>query len=185
MLRKFSGEEVIKGFIRDYPKIKDDFKKVLYDNGFRWQKDSYHGNEFGMEGLWINYGYRLSIRARWGKINPNAIIYVEKEFFGKVKKFFDSYLTSEGMESENSDYDLLNKGELFEKDEQNDEEKNGGDKNPGKVAETMKNMTKKSPPCKHKSCEHWLDDIHGRNQDHTECLGCRRFYPDRFKERET
>jgi len=117
MLTKFSAEEITKGFIEDYPAIKDDFKKVLYDNGFRWQKDSYQGNGFGMEGLWINYGLRLSIRARWGKVNANAIIYVEKEFFSKVKKFFDLYLPSEGMDSENNDYDLLNKGEIFKKDE--------------------------------------------------------------------
>lgn len=117
MLTKFSAEEITKGFIEDYPAIKEEFKKVLYDNGFRWQKDSYQGNGFGMEGLWINYGLRLSIRARWGKVNANAIIYVEKEFFGKVKKFFDLYLPSEGMDSENSDYDLLNKGEIFKKDE--------------------------------------------------------------------
>lgn len=113
MLNKFSGEEIIKGIVRDYPAIKEDFKKVLYNNGFRWQKDSYQGNGFGMEGVWINYGLRLSIRARWGKVNANAIIYVEKEFFDKVKKFFDLCLPSEGMDSENYDYDLLNKGELF------------------------------------------------------------------------
>lgn len=136
MLSKFSGEEIIKGCIRDYPKIKDEFKKVLYDNGFRWKKDSYVGNEFGMEGLWINYGLRLSIRARWGKTNPNAVIYVEKEFFGKVKRFFDLCLPSEGMDSENSDYDLLNKGEIFEKGEQKEEDKKGGDKKPGKVAKS-------------------------------------------------
>lgn len=117
MLSKFSGEEIIKGFVEDYPTIKEEFKKVLYENGFRWQKDSYQGNGFGNEGVWINYGLRLSIRARWGKVNANAIIYVEKEFFGKVKKFFDLYMPYEGMDSENSDYDLLNKGEIFKKDE--------------------------------------------------------------------
>jgi hypothetical protein len=127
MLSRFSREEFIKGFVRDYPKIKDDFKKILYDNGFRWKKDSYTGNEFGMEGLWINYALRLSIRARWGKTNSNAIIYVEKEFFGKVEKFFDLYVPYEGMDSENGDYDLLNKGELFEKDQQR-KDKKGEDK---------------------------------------------------------
>ncbi len=116
MLGRFSAEEIVKGFVEDYPAIKDDFKKVLYDNGFRWQKDSYQGNGFGMEGLWINYGLRLSIRARWGKVNANAIIYVEKEFFGKVKKFFDLYIPYQGMDSENSDYDLLNRGEIFKKE---------------------------------------------------------------------
>lgn len=131
MLSKFSGEEVIKGFIRDYPKIKDDFKKILYDNGFRWRKDSYQGNEFGVEGIWINYGLRLSIRARWGKVNANAIVYVEKEFFGKVKKFFDLCFPNEGMDSENSDYDLLNKGKLFKNDMQKEED---GDNKPEKVA---------------------------------------------------
>jgi hypothetical protein len=141
MLNKLYGDEIIKGFVGDYPKIKDDFKKVLYDSGFRWKKDSYTGNEFGVEGLWINYGLRLSIRARWGKTNSSAIIYVEKEFFGKVKKFFDLCFTNEGMDSENSDYDLLNKGELFKKDEQKEEDKKCGDKKPGKV---VKSKDKKS-----------------------------------------
>lgn len=128
MLYKFSGEEIIKGFVSDYPKIKDEFKKVLYDNGFRWQKDSYQGNEFGMEGTWINYGYRLSIRARWGKVNANAIIYVEKEFFDKIKKFFDYYIPDEGMDPVNFDYDLLNRGELFKIDDQKVENNKGKDK---------------------------------------------------------
>lgn len=123
MLSKLSGEEIIKGIVSDYPKIKDEFKKTLYDNGFRWQKDSYTGNEFGNEAVWINYGLRLSIRARWGKVNANAIIYVEKEFFAKVKKFFDLCFTNDGMDSENSDYDLLNKGELFKKDDKKDDKK--------------------------------------------------------------
>ncbi len=122
MLGRFSAEEIVKGFVEDYPKIKDDFKKVLYDNGFRWQKDSYQGNQFGNEGIWINYGYRLSIKARWGKVNANAIIYVEKEFLNKVKKFFDLYLPSEGMDSENDDYDLLNKGEIFKKDDKKEKD---------------------------------------------------------------
>jgi hypothetical protein len=122
MLSKYSGEEIIKGIVRDYPTIKNEFKKVLYDNGFRWLKDSYQGNGFGNEGIWINYGLRLSIRARWGKVNTNAIIYVEKEFFDKVKKFFDLCLPVEGMYPENYDYDLLNKGELFP-DEQKEENK--------------------------------------------------------------
>lgn len=117
MLGRFSAEEIVKGFVVDYSAIKDDFKKVLYDNGFRWQKDSYQGNQFGNEGIWINYGYRLSIKARWGKVNSNAIIYVEKDFFNKVKKFFDLYIPYQGMDSENDDYDLLNKGEIFKKDE--------------------------------------------------------------------
>lgn len=140
MLSKFSGEEVIKGCIRDYPKVKDDFKKVLYDNGFRWKKDSYVGNEFGMEGLWIHYGLRLSIRARWGKTNPNAIIYVEKEFFDKVKKFFDLYLPSEGMDSDNTDYDLLNNGKIFGNDEQGDDEKKSND--------NKKKTNRKNSDCK-------------------------------------
>ncbi len=117
MLGKLSTEEIVKGFVEDYLAIRDDFKKVLYDNGFRWQKDSYKGNEFGNEGTWINHGCRLSIKARWGKVNTNAIIYIEKEFFDKVKKFFDLYMPYQGMDSENSDYDLLNKGEIFKKDE--------------------------------------------------------------------
>lgn len=132
MLRKLSGKEMIKGFVRDYTKIKDEFKKILYDNGFRWNKDSYRGNEFGIEGIWINYGLRLSIRARWGKANPNAIIYVEKEFFDydSITKFFDYYILVDGMDSANIDYDLLNKGELFKKDVQKVEnDKNENDKN--------------------------------------------------------
>lgn len=150
MLSKFSGEEVIKGFIRDYPKIKDDFKKVLYDNGFRWQKDSYTGNDFGMEGVWINYGFRLSIRARWGKVNANAIIYVEKEFFDKVEKFFDYYMPSEGMDSENADYDLLNKEELFEKDDQKEKYENSGFRKLGKVAKNKDRKPRKIAKSKNK-----------------------------------
>lgn len=146
MLNKFSGEEVIKGIVGDYPKIKEDFKKVLYDNGFRWQKDSYQGNGFGNEGVWINYGLRLSIRARWGKVNANAIIYVEKEFFGKVKKFFDLYFPNDGMDSDNYDYDLLNKGELFNKDELQveDKEQKGKDKKEKKGKNGEKNKKDKS-----------------------------------------
>lgn len=141
MLRKFSGEEIIKGIVSDYPKIKDEFKQVLYDNGFRWQKDSYQGNGFGMEGLWINYGYRLSIRARWGKVNTNAIIYVEKEFFDKVKKFFDLYLPNDGMDPENYDYDLLNQGKLFKKDDK-DDKKVGNKKRKDKKDKTDKTKDK-------------------------------------------
>ncbi len=127
MLNKFSADEVVKGFIRDYPRIKDKFKKVLYDNGFIWKKDSYNGNEFGMEGTWINYGSRLSVRARWGKVNTNAIIYVEKEFSNKIKKLFDYYMPSDGMDSENTDYDLLNKGELFKNRGKEVEDEKGDD----------------------------------------------------------
>lgn len=130
MLSKISGKEIIKGFVSDYTKIKDEFKKILYGSGFRWNKDSYRGNEFGIEGTWINYGLRLSIRARWGKTNPNAIIYVEKEFFDddNITKFFDYYILVDGMDSANIDYDLLNKGELFKKDVQK-VEKNNKNKN--------------------------------------------------------
>lgn len=145
MLRKFSGEEIIKGIVSNYPKIKDDFKKVLYDNGFRWQKDSYQGNGFGNEGVWINYGLRLSIRARWGKVNANAIIYVEKEFFGKVKKFFDFYFPNDGMDSENSDYDLLNQGGMFKKDEQDDKKvEKKKKKGKGKKDKSKKNDNNKN-----------------------------------------
>ena len=144
MLSKFSGEEIIKGIVSDYPKIKDDFKKVLYDNGFRWQKDSYQGNGFGMEGLWINYGLRLSIRARWGKVNANAIIYVEKEFFGKVKKFFDLCFTNDGVDSENSDYDLLNQGKLFNKDNNDDKDGQKVEKKKGRNKRRCKNDSDKT-----------------------------------------
>jgi len=184
MLNKLSGEEVIKGIVSDYPKIKEEFKKVLYDNGFRWKKDSYSGNEFGMESLWINYGLRLSIRARWGKVNTNAIIYVEKEFFGKVVKFFDLYFTNDGMDSENSDYDLLNKGELFKKNDKDDKKvqnkkrkdkkddnKNGDDKKSKKIPR-KRAIKGKCKECKEDVRQEILDEFDGMCEEcHVEING--------------
>lgn len=109
MLSKISGEEIIKGFINDYTKIKEEFKVTLKNEGFYWQNRWKRQNLFGMEGVWLNYISKLSIRIRWGVVNPSAIVYVEVEFLENIRKFFDNYETVMGMSSPNHDYDLLNK----------------------------------------------------------------------------
>ena len=108
MLSKISGEEIIKGLVNDYPKIKDDFKEMLRIDGFRWQNRWKRQNMFGMEGVWLNPISKLSIRIRWGVVNPSAIIYVEVEYLENIKKFLDSYELVNGMLYPNQDYDLLN-----------------------------------------------------------------------------
>ena len=114
MLSKISGEEVVKGFIDDYPKVKDEFKKILYDDGFMWSNTSKRQNAFGMEGVWLNPSSKLSIRIRWGIRNPSAIVYVEKEFAYKITQFFDHYVIVTGINYANSDYDLLNEQKVIE-----------------------------------------------------------------------
>lgn len=114
MLSKISGEEIVKGFINDYPKVKDDFKKVLYDDGYMWNKGWKRQNAFGMEGGWLNPSTKLSIRIRWGIRNPSAIIYVEKEFADIITQFFDHHEIVAGIATANSDYDLLNERKVIE-----------------------------------------------------------------------
>lgn len=110
MLNKISGKEIIKGFIRDYPKIKEEFKEMLKNDGFKWQNVWKRQNSFGMEGVWLNTISKLSIRIRWGVIHPSAIVYVEEEYLENIKKFLNSYEVVIGMLSPNQDYDLLNGG---------------------------------------------------------------------------
>jgi len=112
MLNKLSSEEVIKGFISDYPKVKDEFKKTLHDDGFMWNKDWKRQNNFGMEGVWFNPSSKLSVRIRWGIRNPSAIVYVEKEFADKIIQFFGHHEIVAGIDYPNNDYDLLNEQKL-------------------------------------------------------------------------
>lgn len=114
MLSKISGEEVIKGFINDYPKVKDEFKKILHDDGFMWNNQWKRQNAFGMEGVWFNPSSHLSIRIRWGIRNPSAIVYVEKEFADIITQFFDHHEIVTGITTANSDYDLLNERKVIE-----------------------------------------------------------------------
>lgn len=112
MLSKISNKEIVKGFIDNYPVVKDTFKEILHKNGFRWNKDWENRNIFGMEGVWFSPVSRLSIRIRWGVTNPSAIAYVEKEFFDKISMFFKSHEIVNGITSANDDYDILNKGDI-------------------------------------------------------------------------
>lgn len=120
MLNKLTTDNVIKGFIDDYTKIKDDFKKVIYDNGFMWSKAWKRQNAFGTEGVWYNPVSKLSIRIRWGIRNPSAILYVEiekginKELMDKIVQFFSNYDVVVGINDANSDYDLLNERKVVE-----------------------------------------------------------------------
>lgn len=114
MLNKLTTDDVMKGFIDDYTKIKDDFKRVIYDNGFVWNKAWKRQNEFGTEGVWFNPVTKISMRIRWGVRNPSAILYVEidkgvsEELMDKIVQFFDRYEVVAGMNHPNEDYDLLN-----------------------------------------------------------------------------
>lgn len=108
MLSKLSNEEIVKGFINDYTKIKDEFKEILRDDGYMWNAGWKRQNAFGMEGGWLNPSSHLSIRIRWGIRNPSAIVYVEKEFADEITRFFDRYEIVTEIVTPNSDYDLLN-----------------------------------------------------------------------------
>ena len=111
MLSKISrndGNDVVKGFINDYTKIREEFKEFLKNDGFRWQRDWERRNMFGMEGVWLSYKLHSSIRIRWGRSNPSAIVYMGTEYFEKIKKFIDSYEVVDGFSSPNNDYDILN-----------------------------------------------------------------------------
>lgn len=113
MLNKISEEEIIKGYIADYSSIKNEFKDALRSEGFRWNKAWKRENAYGMEGVWLNLVSKVSIRIRWGKANPSAIIYIEKGFIEKIEKFLDYYHPNDGIDIPNSDYDLLNKGDVL------------------------------------------------------------------------
>lgn len=113
MLNKLSREEIIKGYVGDYSKIKEEFKEMLRTEGFRWNRAWERQNAYGKEGVWFNPVLKISIRIRWGIANPSAIIYVEKEFIEKIEKFFDYHGFSDGIDTPNLDYDLLNKGDIL------------------------------------------------------------------------
>lgn len=115
MITKLSDEEIIKGFVNDYSKIKDEFKEVLKNNGFYWNRVREKFNQFGREGEWINPISKLSVRIRWGVVTPRAIVYVEKEFIDDVKRFFDSCKIVNGMKYPNQDYATLNLKKLVAK----------------------------------------------------------------------
>ena len=109
MLSKLSSDPVIKGYIKNYTKIKDSFKKMLQEEGFYWRGEWYRENMSGKEGVWLNPISKLSIRIRWGVTKPCAIVYAEPELEEILPKFFDKYEFSP-MNSPNQDYDILNKG---------------------------------------------------------------------------
>jgi hypothetical protein len=108
MLSKLSGDEVVKGLINDYTKIREEFRELLRNDGFKWQRGWKRENMFGMEGVWLSYVLKSSIRIRWGKVNPSAIVYVGAEYFEKIEKFIDSYEIVAGFSTPNHDYDRLN-----------------------------------------------------------------------------
>ncbi len=112
MLSKISGEEVIKGYISDYTKIRDAFKQMLYDEGFRWSREWARENAFGKEGVWLNPVTLLSIRIRWGVRFPSAVVYAEKEMEEIIPIFFDRYEFAV-MISPNEDYEALNRGDYY------------------------------------------------------------------------
>ena len=127
MLNKLSREEMIKGFIGDYTKIKDVFKEMLRSHEFIWQKDWERHHMFGREGVWFSYASNVTIRIRWGRATPSAVIYVDNEFFDTMSKFFDSHEVVNGFEYPNFDYDLLNRGELLKKNSEKQEKDTTGD----------------------------------------------------------
>lgn len=108
ILNKLSGDDVIKGRINDYTKIREEFKEFLKSDGFKWQSGWKRENMFGMEGVWLSYTLHSTIRIRWGKVNSSAIIYVGEEYFEKIEKFIDSYEVVDGFSTPNQDYDVLN-----------------------------------------------------------------------------
>lgn len=110
MFGKLSNDEIVKGYITNYSKIRDTFKEILRVEGFRWYKAWERHHMFGREGVWLNPVTKLSIRIRWGITYPCAIVYVEKEFSDKIKQFFNKRFYVDGILSPNEDYDILNKG---------------------------------------------------------------------------
>lgn len=51
MLSKISNEKIVKGYIYNYQKIKDDFKNVLKIEDFKWYKGWERFNTFSREGV--------------------------------------------------------------------------------------------------------------------------------------
>jgi hypothetical protein len=110
MINKLSTEVIVKGYIPDYTKIRDEYKTLLRLEGFIWMKCWERHNMVGMEGVWLNPVTRVTIRIRWGIVHPHAIVYVEKEFVDIIKQFFSKRFYVDGMSTPNEDYDILNKG---------------------------------------------------------------------------
>lgn len=108
MLTKLSNEDMIKGFINDYTKIKDEFKKFLKSEGFLWRTDWKRDHFHGTEGAWINYVNDVIIRIRWGKVDSSAFIYTNVEYLNKIGKFLTVYKVVKGFSSPNEDYLILN-----------------------------------------------------------------------------
>lgn len=108
MMSKISRDEVIKGRINDYTKIKEELKKFLKNDGFIWQTGWQRQNMYGMEGVWLSYKLHSSIRIRWGKVNSSAIVYVGIEYFERINGFINSFEVVDGFSTPNHDYDILN-----------------------------------------------------------------------------
>lgn len=108
ILNKLSGDEVVKGRINDYTKIREEFKELLKNDGFKWQSRWKRENMFGMEGVWLSHMLHSTIRIRWGKVNSSAIIYVGEEYFEMIEKFIDSYEVVDGFSAPGHDFDILN-----------------------------------------------------------------------------
>ena len=181
MLTKLSKEEMIKGFVCDYTKIKDAFKEMLSENGFRWNKDSDKRHFLGREGVWFSYALHVTIRVRWGKASPRAIMYVDSDFLDTVRKFFDSYEIVDHMEYPNFDYDILNtvalprvkktEEKIEEKSEKKIEEKS--EKKGKKLSKKKKGkkLSKKKKVTKIVITKR-TDDYHACIAGHPEIWGC-------------